>query len=119
MKGLIWWLIVSVSTALAQVSPVDARLVPAEKCTCCEEAGDCGMPDCGVPAAPVQVVSQPPAAAPSVAPAAKRGAPLPPREKFYAKFLPRPAIIRDLPVESPVAPAPKVPRFREHCRLLI
>ena len=58
MKRLVWLLLLAFGTALAQVSPVDVRLVPEEKCGCCEQQGDCGMAECGLPPIAAQPVCQ-------------------------------------------------------------
>lgn len=120
MKRLVWLLLFAFGTALAQVSPVDVRLVPAKKCGCCEQPGACGMPDCGLPPAaqptlslanPVQVVRV----------AVKRAAPAPAvvRAKFYVQFLPRVSSVPAVPVRLAAAPAAGVPLFKEHCSFLI
>jgi hypothetical protein len=121
MKRLVWLLLFAFGTALAQVSPVDVRLVPEEKCPCCDEAGGCGMPKCGVAPAssqPVLQVSDPILVVRATVNGAKRAAQAE-REQFYVQFLARPRAVSVLSVPAILAPAASVPLFREHCCLLI
>lgn len=120
MKHLAWLLILVFGTAIAQVPPVDVRLLPEKKCCCCDEqAGACGMPDC-VPSptrcaqSAFQLPSPVQAAAKRIAPT-----PQPSRQKFYAQFLSSARIVPILPVTATVTPAASVPLFKEHCRFLI
>ena len=121
MKRLVWLLLITFGTALAQVSPVDVRLVPAETCGCCEQPGACGMPDCVPVAMSVQPVFSRASPTTVTRAVAQRAAPAPRlvREKFYAQFLPRLNVAPVLPAPTDVAPAASVPLFREHCSLLI
>jgi hypothetical protein len=121
MKRLVWLLLLAFGTALAQVQPVDVRLVPEEKCSCCEQPGDCGMAECGLPPAAAQPVYQLTNPAQVARVAAKRNAPTPAfaREKFYVQFLPRVRVAPALPATWTVAPAASAPLFREHCSLLL
>jgi hypothetical protein len=122
MKRLVWLLILAFGTAISQVRAVDVRLIPEEKCCCCEDQSNaCGMPDCAtVPTAGCaqpcgQLQSPVPAAAKRAAPAFRAA-----REKFYEQFLPRIRVVPALPVTDVVAaPAASVPLFREHCSFLI
>ncbi len=121
MKRLVWLLLLAFGTALAQVSPVDVRLVPEEKCGCCEQPGDCGMAECGLPPIAAQPVCQ--VANPFVVArtAVRRAAPAPRqgREAFYVQFLPRVSGVPVSPARLTEAPAASVPLFREHCSLLL
>lgn len=120
MKRLAWLLLFAFGTAIAQVQPVDVRLLPEEKCCCCEdEGGACGMPDCapapGNCAQPVLQVQSPAQAV------AKRAAPAPQvsREKFYVQFVPPARIAPALPVGETAAAPASAPLFKEHCSFLI
>lgn len=121
MKRLVWLLLLVFGTALAQVSPVDVRLNPGETCSCCDQPGDCGMPDC----VPAPVSTQPvlQAANPSVAAriSVRRAAPAPRsvREIFYVQFLPRVSPVPAVPARLTVALPASVPLFQEHCSWLI
>lgn len=119
MKRLVWLLVLAFSTAIAQVRPVDVRLVPEEKCACCVQAGECGMPDC----APAPACAQPclQLQNPVAQVVAKRAvaAPRAAREKFYVQFLPRVIVAPALPVADAVAPAASAPLYQAHCSFLI
>jgi hypothetical protein len=121
MKRLVWLLMFAVTTALAQVAPVDTGLVPEEKCPCCEGAGDCGMPECGLPPHSAQPVSDLASSARIARAASKAVASMPrsDREQFYVQFLARPRVAQAMSVHATLAPAASVPLFREHCSLLI
>lgn len=121
MKRLVWLLLLAFSTALAQVSPVDVRLVPEEKCGCCEQPGDCGMAECGLPPAAAQPVCQVANPSVDVRVAVRRAAPAPRqvREAFYARFLPRVSVAPAVPAPLAVAFPASVPLFQEHCSWLI
>jgi hypothetical protein len=121
VKRLVWLLLLAFGTAIAQVQPVDVRLVPEEKCSCCEQPGDCGMSECGLPPAAAQPVLQVASPAPVVRVAVKRAAPAPRvvREKFYAQFLPRVRVVPAVPAYTAVASPASVPLFQEHCSWLI
>lgn len=121
MKRLVWLVLLAFGTALAQVSPVDVRVIPAESCCCCEEPGACGMPDCLPVAMSVQPVCSLANPATVTRAVARRAAPAPrlEREKFYAQFLPRLTVAPVLPLTLALAPSAGVPLFREHCSLLI
>ena len=121
MKRLVWLLLLAFGTALAQVSPVDVRVVPAESCGCCDQPGACGMPDCVPPPMSAQPVFSLQSPARTVRLAAKVATPAPRglREKFYARFLPRAIVPPVLLAATDAAPAASVPLFREHCSLLI
>lgn len=121
MKRLVWLLLLAFGTALAQVSPVDVRLVPEEKCGCCEQPGDCGMAGCGLPPAAAQPVCQLSSPAQVARFAAKRAAPAPRsvREVFYVQFLPRVSVAPAVPARLAVALPASVPLFQEHCSWLI
>lgn len=121
MKRLVWLLLLAFSTALAQVQPVDVRLVTEEKCGCCEQPGDCGMSECGLPPVAPQPIPQVSSATPAVRVAAKRAAaaPQPAHEKFYEQFLPRVSVPPAQPVPEVPAPAASVPLFQEHCSFRI
>jgi hypothetical protein len=121
MKRLVWLLLLAFGTALAQVSPVDVRAVPAETCGCCEVPGACGMPDClpaPMSAQPVLNFENPVQAVRVVVKAAALAARVD-HEKFYARFLPRVSVAPVLPVTLALAPPASVPLFREHCSWLI
>jgi hypothetical protein len=117
MKRLVWLILAAFSTAIAQVQPADARLLPAEKCDCCEQSADaCGTPapTCARPALPLQ--------APAQLAAAKRALPAPSataHTPFYVQFLPRVIIAPALPVADAVAPAASAPLYQAHCSFLI
>jgi hypothetical protein len=121
MKRLVWLLLLVFGTALAQVSPVDVRLVPEEKCGCCEQPGDCGMAECGLPPIAAQPVCQ--VANPSVVAraAVRRAAPAPRqvREVFYVQFMPRVSVVPAVPARLAVALPASVPLFQAHCSWLI
>lgn len=121
VKRLIWLLIFAFGTALAQVSPVDVRLVPAEQCNCCERPGACGMPDCGQPPASARPVFQLSSPAQVARVVTKRIARTPAvvREKFYVQFLPRVSVVPARPVSLAVASPASVSLFKEHCSFLI
>ena len=121
MKRLVWLLLLAFGTVLAQVQPVDVRLVPAEMCGCCEQPGACGMPDCLPPPMPAQPVCQLQSPVRFVRIDVRRAAPAPVvvREKFYVQFLPRASSAPAVPVRLAPAPAASVPLFQEHCSLLI
>lgn len=121
MKRLVWLLLLAFGTALAQVSPVDVRVVPAESCGCCDQPSACGMPDCIPPPMSVQPVFSLQSPARTVRLAAKAAAPAlcGLREKFYVQFLPRAIVAPVLLAATDVAPAASVPLFQEHCSLLI
>ncbi|MEI6105725.1 MAG: hypothetical protein WCR49_01825 [Opitutae bacterium] len=121
MKRLVWLLLAVFGTALAQVSPVDIGLAQQETCSCCEQPGACGMPDCMPPAAPA---TQPvftltsPAVATRIAAKPARAA-REVREIFLASFLPRTAGASAWPV-SVIAEMPLgIPLYQEHCSLLL
>src|SRR4051812_23018937 len=99
MKRLGWLFLIAFGTLLAQVPPVDVRLVPAQPCDCCGEPGACGMPDCAPPPISSQPVLQLNSPAGKIRAAAPRTAPAPagPRDSFYAQFVTR------------VRPAPTMP----------
>jgi hypothetical protein len=119
MKRLVWLLILAFTAAISQVRAVDVRLPAEEKCCCCDQAGDCGMPDCAPAptscAAPCLALQAPAQAAAKRAVAAPRAA----REKFYEQFLSPAVVVPVLPVVATVAPAASVPLFRAHCSFLI
>jgi hypothetical protein len=120
MKRLVWLLLFAVGTALAQVSPVDVRLVPEEPCPCCGGGGNCDMPDCGLPPAanhPVLQVSNPARVAGAVK--GVTAVPRRAREKFYVRFLARARVAPAMSVHAAMPPSASVPLFREHCSLLI
>ncbi len=121
MKRLVWLLLLAFGTALAQVSPVDVRLIPAEACSCCEQPGDCGMPDClPLPAAaqPVMQLAHPTQVTRRLA---QRATPAPrqAREAFYVQFLPRIRIAPAVPLHLAEAPPAREPLFQAHCSWLI
>jgi hypothetical protein len=121
VKRLVWLLLLAFSAATAQVQPVDVRLVPQEKCGCCEEKGDCGMPDCGLPpVATPQPVLQLAGSVQVLRLAAKQVAPSPRilGEKFYVRYLAR-ARVAPVRIERALAPPAGVPLFKEHCSFLI
>ncbi len=118
MKRLVWLILAAFSTALAQVPPVDVRLIPGEKCECCVDSNECGMPDCAPAPACAQPVLQLQSPATEVAAQRVAAAPSPAREKFYVRFLPR-VIAPVLPVADARPPAASVPLFQAHCRFLI
>jgi hypothetical protein len=119
MKRLVWLLLAVFVTALAQVSPVDPGLTKQATCSCCEQPGACGMPDCVPPAAPA---TQPvftlnsPAVATRIAAKPARAA-----HKagvlYFASFLPRtdgaPAWPGSVIAEMPLG----IPLYQEHCSL--
>ncbi len=117
MKRLVWLLLAVFGTALAQVQPVDMPVTKHAVCGCCEKPGSCGMPDC----APPPVSARPVCQLQTPAEVARRAARAPAvvREKFYVQFLPRVSSVPALPVRLAAAPAASVPRFREHCSLLL
>jgi hypothetical protein len=121
MKRLVWLILAAFSTALAQVQPVDVRLLPKEKCDCCEQSANaCGMPDCAPAPACAQAALQLPA--PAQIAVAKRTIPAPSataREPFYVQFLPRVIVAPALPVADAVAPAASAPLYQAHCSFLI
>ena len=121
MKRLVWLLLLAFGTALAQVQPVDLPVTKHEICGCCEKPGSCGMPDCAPPPVSAQPVAQlqSPALVTRVAVKRAASAPVVAREKFYVQFLPRVSSVPALPVRLAAAPTASVPRFREHCSLLL
>lgn len=121
MKRLVWLLLFAFGTALAQVSPVDVRLVPEEKCGCCVQPGDCGMAGCGLPPAAAQPVFQLASPAQVARLAVKRATPAPQvvREKFYVQFLPRVRVVPAMPLSLAAASPASVLLFQEHCSWLI
>lgn len=120
MKHLAWIFIAIFCTALAQVKPAELLNTKQEVCGCCDNAGDCGMPDCALPAAPaqqalarnvttvVQVATKRAAATARVS-----------REKFYTQFVSRPAAVPDFRAPLVAAAAANVPLFKAHCSFLI
>ena len=119
MKRLVWLLLFAFSTALAQVSPVDTRLVPEEKCPCCEGGGNCDMPDCGLPPAANHPVLQVLKSGGAVRAAKVVAAARPRRDAFYIQFLARLRVAPAVAVQAAPLSAASVPLFREHCSLLI
>jgi len=121
MKRLAWLLILAFSTLLAQV-PVAEPLVSADQCACGAGCGgQCGMPDCVPPAAPLVPQFVTDRAVTLVRPAAKRDVLLGerPANRYFAVPL---ASLKSLPahrVMDRAASAASVPLFREHCSLLI
>ena len=121
MKRFVWLLLLAFGTALAQVQPVDLPVTKHEVCGCCEKPGACGMPDCAPPPVSARPVAQlqSPAEVTRIAVRRAAAAPTVVREKFYVQFLPRVSSVPARPVSLAVAPAASVPRFREHCSLLL
>lgn len=122
MKRLVWLILAVFGTALAQVSPVELPVTKAEVCPCCQDGGDCGMPDCALPPAPnpapVFALQSP---APVVRFTIKRATPAPrvQAEKFYVRFESRPAVAPAPGAIAVIAPAASVPLFRAHCSFLL
>lgn len=121
MKRLVWLLLLAFGTALAQVQPVDMPVTKHEVCGCCEKPGSCGMPDCAPPPVSARPVYQLQSPAEVARVAVKRAAAAPAvaREKFYVRFLTRVSSVPARPARLAAAPAASVPRFREHCSLLL
>jgi len=122
MKRLVWLLLAVFCAALTPVRPVDGVQVAAAACDCCENAGDCGMPDCLPPLAATPAVPALAATLPAVLKLeAKRQAPAPRlyRDRFYRQFVSAPA--RELPTlrATIVAPAATAPVYLAQCSLLI
>ena len=121
MKRLVWLMLLAFGTLIARVPAVEP-LVPASRCECGAECGgQCGMPDCTLPATPTIPQFASDRAVTLVRPAAKRDALLGERpiNRYFAVPL---ASLNDLPaLRAPdrLAPAARVPLFREHCSLLI
>jgi hypothetical protein len=121
MKRLVWLLLLAFGTLLAQVPPVEP-LVPAKHCACGAECGgQCGMPDCALPATPTVPQFVTDRAVTLVRPAAKRDVLLGerPANRYFAVPL---ASLKSRPAlraTDRAASAARVPLFREHCSLLI
>jgi hypothetical protein len=122
MKRLVWLLITVFGTALAQVSPVDMTLTKPATCSCCEQPGACGMPDCAPPATPAAVRTVINLSCPAVTirvaakPARAAGEV---RDIWYASYLPRAAGAPALPVSVIVGKPLRIPLYQAHCSLLI
>jgi hypothetical protein len=121
MKRLVWLLLAVFGTTLAQVSPVDLGLARPETCSCCDQPGACGMPDCAPPPAPAtQPVSNLTGDVVSTRIAAKPARSVREvRKMFLAAILPRAdgASAQSVPViaEEPL----DIPLYQEHCSLLL
>jgi hypothetical protein len=117
VKRITWLLLIAFSAVMAQVQPVDVHVSLVKKCSCCEQPGDCGMPDCGLPpvasqrALPVAEASSTLRAAERVAPQAHKA-----EVRLFAQALARASLT---PTRlTPAVPA-RVPLFKEHCSFLI
>jgi len=114
----IWFLLVALSTAFAQVQPVDVRLVPEESCDCCDQPGSCGLPDCGLPPiaadsrAPVQITTVIVAKRAVMAPRVAGG-------DFHAQFQSRARIASARLMGNAAASVVSAPRYRVYCSFLI
>jgi len=120
MKRLVWLLLVAFGNLLAQVPTVDPRLNPGEVCSCCDRPGACDMPDC-VPAPVATPLFESPRPARVTGLTARRAATAPRvvREKFFFQFVPRARPVLVFRDTASAASAASVPRFREHCSLLL
>lgn len=122
MKRLVWLLLAVFCTALAQVQRVELPVAPRQACDCCENSGDCGMPECGLPPAAMPaafaverstVTVTRPAAANELAPAKAM-------PSIFWVAVPAPAATRVSCPDSPgSAPPASVPLFKAHCAFLI
>lgn len=121
MKRLAWLFLAVFCAALAQVQRVELPVAPASACDCCENAGDCGMPECGLPPAAVPatfaierstVTVARPAAANEIAPA--KAIP-----SHFWVATPPPVVRTMIPDSGGTAPPAGVPLFKVHCTFLI
>src|SRR5262249_46240289 len=108
-------------TALAQVQRVELPVEPQTTCDCCENAGDCGMPECGLPPAAMPstfaieqtVKVTRPAATTEIAPAKAISS------DFWVAVPVPAAPCAPLPFSPGTAPPAVVPLFKAHCAYLI
>jgi hypothetical protein len=121
MKRLIWLLLAAFCTALAQVQPVELPAPASTRCPCCAKPGDCGLPDCGVPAGAtvVRLVAEQPARTTQTAIGRKAVRPL--RLEVVSQIrinASATATYRRSQVELTASPAP-IPLYEAHCSFLI
>lgn len=114
-------MLLAFGSLLTQVQPVEP-LLPAKHCACGAECGgQCGMPDCALPATPSLPQFALDRATALVRPTARRDALL--GERPVNRYIAVPlASLNALPAcraTVRLAPAASVPLFREHCSLLI
>ena len=122
MKRLVWLVLAAFGTLLAQVQPVDLPATRHEVCSCCEQSGACGMPDCvPLPATPVQAVFNLQSPATLARMVLKDAAPAPRglKNRYFVQFEPRPPAGSALGATVIAAPAASVPLFKAHCSFLI
>jgi hypothetical protein len=122
MKRLVWLFLAVFCTALAQVQRVELPVPPQKTCSCCDEPGTCGMPECGLPPAamPSVYATERPVtvARPAASPEATR-VHLAMRE-FLAAFLSKPTARQLSPARLvETFPPSQVPLFKAHCAFLI
>ena len=118
MKRLAWILIAVLCTALARVQPADMG-IDRPVCSCCEQPGACGLPECVVPVLPASAFASLSASTESVRIVARGEAPGSPRDSL-SLVVKAPTAIRAMACALERAKFPaRVPLFEEHCSLLI